>query len=191
MSTETQKLMTITALVVAISSLGIALMQRLEIRDLKKRIAARGQLDDLIEEVRGQHEERLQRIERLNPDFKKTLEDFKLPKVDPTLQQEIEKADLVLVTESQIKDEALVQVVTQVIKLKADAVSYFDVGHPVGLTEPLDGHQANPEGSIVFCSGSPAVPGKTSFIYNGRIKTYSDMPAASAIMLMEETAANR
>jgi hypothetical protein len=53
MSTETQKLMTITALVVAISSLGIALMQRLEIRDLKKRIAARGQLDDLIEEVRG------------------------------------------------------------------------------------------------------------------------------------------
>jgi hypothetical protein len=191
MSGETNKLLTIAALVAAISSLAIALLQRLEIRDLRRKVESRGQLDDLIESVRDQHLEQLRHIERLNPDFKKTLEDFKLPKVDPTLQQEIDKADLVLMTESQIKDDRLVQVVTQVIKLKADAVSYFDVGHPIGSPTPLDGFTANPEGSIVFCSGSPAEPGTASFIYNGRIRSYSDIPAVSAIMLIEEAAAKR
>ena len=191
MSGETNKLLTVAALVVATASLALALAQRSEIRGLRKKIETKGELDELVEEVRNQHLERLQRIERLNPDFKKILEDFKLPKVDPTLQQEIEKADLVLVTESQIKDKRLVQVVTQVIKLKPDAISYFDVGHPVGPSNPLDGSTANPEGSIVFCSGSPAEPGVTSFIYNGRIKSYSDIPAVSAIMLSEEAAGKR
>ena len=65
MSGETNKLLTVAALVVATASLALALAQRSEIRGLRKKIETKGELDELVEEVRNQHLERLQRIERL------------------------------------------------------------------------------------------------------------------------------
>ena len=188
---RTYKQLAVAALIVATSALGISVVQRIEIQSLKRKVEAQNPLDQLAGEIREKLAEKVRRIEKLNPDLRKELEDFKLPAPNPTLQQRIDESNLVLVTESKIDGDRLVQVVKEVIKLKADVISYYEVGHPVGHPTPLDSFSANPEGSIVFCSGSPADETSASYIHNGRIGSFSDIPAAAAINQVKEAASSR
>ena len=183
-------LITTAALIIASLALCTALMQRKEIKDLKVRVADEGKMDLLNARLLHERLAERQHIERLPAEFQRALEEFEPPATVSRLQQQIDGADLVLVTESQVRDGRIYQIVTKVIKLKAGALTNFDVGHSIDESSPLGESGRNPEGTLVFCSGQPATPRITCNIYNGRLGSYSELPASAAIKMIEQAAAS-
>jgi hypothetical protein len=181
--------LTLASLAVAAGCLVTVFKQRSEIRDLKRIVASKEKLDGLIDTLQADQDHKTGLIGQFPPEVQKAFEEYK-PSVTPaTLQQGIDTADLVLVTESRIKDNHVFQVVTRVIKLKVDAIAHVDLGHNVGTPEPIRKFTTTPEGAIVFCTGSPAEPKTFNYIYDGRVASYSGLPAQSAVRLIEEAAA--
>lgn len=62
MPDKTYKHLAVTALIVAISALGVTMVQRIEIQGLKRKVDAQNQLEQLVKEVRAKMQGDLRRI---------------------------------------------------------------------------------------------------------------------------------
>ena len=121
----------------------------------------------------------------LPADFAKRLSNY-VPESEPeSLISDIKSASVVLMTRTEQREGRLYQVVSRIFTIDPKAEIHYEVGHPLRHSDALRAFGRKPEGTLSFCSGSPAVVSRISHIYGGRLASYSDLPLSVALRLLE------